>query len=248
MPKKAKELSAIEVKRLAHPGKGINATFAVGGVDGLLLQITPTDARSWLLRYSAKGKRRHLGLGPYPDVTLAGARERARDARDKLWQGVDPLEERRAAKAALAAAEKRGLTFAKAADRFLAAKLGEFRNEKHKAQWRATIDTYAAPKIGDMLVDDIKVQDVLRVLEPIWTTKTETASRLRGRIESILAWATVAGHRTGDNPARWKGNLDAILPKPGKVARGEQPCPIPRRCAGMVRRPARQKRLRNARP
>lgn len=219
MPRKARELSALEVKRLKHPGRGRNATFPVGGVDGLLLQITPTGARSWLLRCKIGDKRRTIGLGGYPDVTLAMARERAREMRDRIWRGEDPVEERRAARAAAVAAQKRGVTFAQAVDRYLANKLEEFRNEKHRKQWRATLDTYAVPVLGEMLVGDIAVHDVQRVLEPIWTTKTETASRLRGRIENVLAWATVAGHRTGDNPARWRGNLDAILPKPGKVAK-----------------------------
>lgn len=219
MPRKAKELSPIEVKRLTHPGKGRNVTFAVGGVDGLLLQVTPTKARSWILRYKAGVRRRHLGLGPYPDVTLAEARERARKARAQIWEGIDPVEHRKATKAALVASQKRGLKFKDAVDRFLDNKLAEFRNEKHRKQWRSTLDRYAAPAIGEMLVSDIQVSDVQRALEPIWMTKTETASRLRGRIEAVLIWATVAGHRTGDNPARWKGNLDAILPRPGKFAK-----------------------------
>jgi integrase len=113
------------------------------------------------------------------------------------------------------------LTFAEAMEKYLAAKLSEFRNEKHRKQWRSTLDTYALPVLGPKRVAEIRVQDVLKVLEPIWRTKTETASRLRGRIENVLSWATVAGHRTGDNPARWKGNLSEILPKPTKIAKGE---------------------------
>lgn len=221
MPRKAKELSALDVKRLSHPGKGRNATFAVGGVDGLLLQITPTEARSWLLRYTAGERRRHLGLGPYPDVTLSEARERARQARSQLWEGIDPVEHKKAQRAALTASQKRGLKFSDAVERFLENKLAEFRNEKHKKQWRSTLDRYATPAIGELLVSDVEVTDVQRALEPIWNDKTETATRLRGRIEAVLAWATVAGHRTGDNPARWKGNLDHILPKPSKVAKSK---------------------------
>lgn len=216
--KKAKELSAKEVRDLRHPGKGAHAIFAVGGVDGLLLQITPNNARSWILRCKVGAKRRHIGLGGFPDVTLSQARERAREAKDAIRRGIDPIEERRAAQAALAAAQARGLTFSDAVDKYCAAKLDEFRNEKHRKQWRSTLDNYASPAIGKMMVNEIEVQDVLRALEPIWATKTETASRLRGRIENVLAWATVAGHRKGDNPARWKGNLDAILPKPAKLA------------------------------
>ena len=207
MPKKAKELSAAEVRRLAHPGRGGNHNFAVGGVDGLNLQVTPSGARSWILRATIGSKRRQIGLGPFPDVTLAQARDRARAVKDQIWQGIDPL------------AEKRRVTFAQAMEKTLDARTAEFRNEKHKKQWRATLDKYAIPVLGDMPVADIDVNDVLRVLEPIWTDKTETASRLRGRIEAVIAWATVSGHRTGDNPARWRGNLDAVLAKPGKVAK-----------------------------
>lgn len=218
MPKVAKELSPLDVKRLQHSGRGRNYCVPVGGVAGLMLQITPNNGKTWLLRVKVGAKRREIGLGGYPTVTLAQARERARETRDAIWRGVDPVEERKAARAALEAAQRRGLTFADAVDAFLADKLAEFRNEKHKAQWRSTLDTYAGPAIGKMLVGDITVSDMQRTLAPIWQTKTETASRLRGRIEAVLAWATVQGHRSGDNPARWKGNLDAILPKPGKVA------------------------------
>ncbi|WP_371054352.1 tyrosine-type recombinase/integrase [Rhodosalinus sp. K401] len=207
MPRKAKELSAAEVRRIAHPGTGGNHNVAVGGVDGLQLQVTRTGARSWLLRVTIKGRRRELGLGPYPDVTLAQARDRARAIKQVIWEGGDPL------------ADRRQLTFAEAMERTLEARTAEFRSEKHRKQWRATLDTYAIPILGDMGVAEIDVRDVLRVLEPIWATKTETASRLRGRIEAVLSWATVAGHRKGDNPARWRGNLDAVLPKPGKVAK-----------------------------
>lgn len=118
-----------------------------------------------------------------------------------IRQGIDPVERRREISAALAG------------------KLAEFHNEKHRKQWRATLDRYAVPEVGDLPVAEIGIADVLRILEPIWSSKVETASRLRGRIEAVLAWATVAGHRAGDNPARWKGNLDAVLPKPGRLAR-----------------------------
>lgn len=217
MPKVAKELEALQVKRLKHPGGEIPKAFPVGGVNGLYMQITPGGAKSWLLRLMVNGKRRTLGLGSYPTVTLAEARERARVAHGQVWHGLDPVAERKAARAALAAR----LTFAEAVEKTLEARLAEFRNEKHKAQWRSTLDTYARPLIGDLSVDRIEVADVARVLSPIWQSKTETASRLRGRIEAVLAWATVSGHRSGDNPARWRGNLDALLAKPGKLAKVE---------------------------
>lgn len=219
VPKITKELSALEVKRLTHPGGNRNVTTTVGGVSGLLLQITPNGGRSWLLRVSVGGKRREIGLGGFPDVTLSQARERAREAKDKIRQGIDPVEERKAARAALVETQRRGLTFSEATERYLAAKLDAHKNAKHRQQWRNTLMTYAMPELGQLLVNDIAAQDVLRALEPIWHSKTETASRVRGRIESVLSWATVAGHRTGDNPARWKGNLQELLPAPTKVAK-----------------------------
>lgn len=215
MPRVAKELSAVEVKRLSRPGM-----HAVGGVTGLVLQISQNgQSRHWIYRTTVAGTRRHIGLGSFPTVTVAMARELAREALLKIRAGIDPIEEAKAARAALESAQRRGLTFADAVERYLKAKLSEFRNEKHKKQWRSTLDTYAAPVIGRMLVGEIQVQDVRRVLEPIWNEKTETASRLRGRIEAVLSWATVAGHRTGDNPARWAGNLKELLPAPSKIAK-----------------------------
>ena len=224
MPRIAEELTALDVKRLVHPGGAGNAIFSVGGVTGLYLQITPGGGRSWVLRIKVGARRRDIGLGSFPTVTLSQARDKAREARDKIERGIDPVEERKAAKAALIAAQRRGLTFADAVDRALAAKLDAFKNAKHRQQWENTLATYATPDLGNMLVQDITTQDVLRVLQPLWVTKTETASRLRGRIETVLSWATVAGHRMGDNPARWAGNLKELLPPPSKVAKeGNQP-------------------------
>jgi hypothetical protein len=139
MPKRARELTALDVKRLDHPGGRGNVTVAVGGVAGLMLQITPGGGRSWLLRTMVGAKRREIGLGSYPTVTLAQARERGREALDKIRKGVDPVVERAAARAALAAAQRRGLSFSVAVDRFIDAKLDEFRNDKHKKQWRSTL-------------------------------------------------------------------------------------------------------------
>lgn len=219
MPRKAKDLTALEVARLRHPGHGGNVTFAVGNVAGLLLQCTPTGARTWLLRTMVGTKRREIGLGGYPDAPLADAVRLAREAKEKIRQGIDPVEEKKAARAALAAQQARGLTFSDAVDRYLAAKLDAFKNAKHRQQWENTLKTYALPELGPMLVSEITVQDVLRVLELLWREKTETASRLRGRIEAVLSWATVAGHRSGDNPAAWRGNLKELLPAPTKIAK-----------------------------
>jgi integrase len=162
-------------------------------------------------------RRKEIGLGGFPEVPLAEAVRRAREAKERVRHGIDPVEERKAAGAALKMRQGRALTFANAVDRYLAAKLVEFKNEKHRAQWRMTLAAYAGPELGQLLVAEVAVQDVLRVLEPLWRTKTETASRLRGRIEAILAWATVAGYRSGDNPARWAGNLKEMLPAPAKL-------------------------------
>jgi len=219
MPRKAKKLEALDISRMTKGGEEKAGTFAVGEVPGLYIQVLPSGAASWLLRVKVGEKRREIGLGGYPGVKLAAAREKAREARETVRQGIDPVEERKTAKAALIAAQRRGLSFSAAVERYLATKLDGFKNEKHRAQWGSTLTNYAMPELGQMMVADITTQDILRVLEPIWTTKTETASRLRGRIESVLSWATVAGHRTGDNPARWAGNLKELLPAASKVAK-----------------------------
>lgn len=212
MPKQARELSALEIKRLTKPGH-----HAAGGVSGLLLQVTKTGARSWILRTIVGAKRRDIGLGGYPDVTLAQARMNARELKEQIRSGVDPVAQRKAAKAALISANGKLICFADAAHKFLATKRSEFKNAKHAAQWQTTLETYAFPIIGRLTVNCIELPHIVQVLEPIWTNKTETATRLRGRIESVLTWAKVAGYREGENPARWKDNLDAILPKPGKL-------------------------------
>lgn len=200
-------LTARRVDTIAEPGK-----YHDGGGTGLFLRVWPSGSRQWVQRITIRGKRQEIGLGSPPAVSLATARKLALDNRGKAMLGGDPLADKRKT--------REGMTFADAVEKYLAAKLSEFRNEKHRKQWRSTLDTYAAPTLGPKLVSEITVQDVLRVLEPVWTSKTETASRLRGRIENVLSWATVAGHRTGDNPARWKGNLSETLPKPAKVAKG----------------------------
>lgn len=212
MPKKARELSALEVKRLSIPG-----LHAVGGVAGLHLQIQPTGGRSWILRTTVGARRVDMGLGGFPDVPLVAARERAREARVLVRQGIDPVQQKREARSALMVASAKALTFDEAARRFMESKTKEFANPKHAAQWKTTLETYASPIIGRLPVDRIELAHVVQVLQPIWEKKTETASRVRGRIESVLAWATVSGFRSGDNPAKWKGGLDVVLPKPSKI-------------------------------
>ncbi|MBZ9568494.1 tyrosine-type recombinase/integrase [Modicisalibacter tunisiensis] len=216
MPRKARELAPVEVKRLTTPG-----LYAVGGVAGLHLQVTKSGARSWILRTTIAGKRRDLGLGGYPDVTLALAREKARDTREKIAQGIDPVAERQRLRSAALAERLRDMTFEKAAEAVVAKKQAEARNPKHGKQWASTLETYAYPVLGPMSVADIELAHVKQVLEPIWQTKTETATRVRQRIEAVLSWASVHGHRSGENPARWKGNLDAVLPAPTKVSKVE---------------------------
>lgn len=224
MPRVAKELGPLDVKRATHAGGKGNTMLPVGGVAGLYLQVTPKGGKTWILRAAMAGRRAEIGLGGFPTVTLSQARDKAREARDKIERGVDPMAERKAARVSLAAAGRKGLTFAEAANRYLDAKLDAYRNEKHRYQWRATLEQLAFPVLGKMPVSAISVQDVLQVLHPIWTDRTETASRLRGRIEAVLSWATVSGHRVGDNPARWAGNLKELLPAPSKVkAKGNQP-------------------------
>lgn len=190
---------------------------AAGGVAGLLLQVTKTGATSWILRTMVGSKRRDIGLGGFPDVTLAQAREKAREAKEQIKQGIDPVEQRKAAKGLLMAAQARGRTFDDCARQYLKSKTEEFSNPKHAQQWANTLRDYATPVIGKLPVAAVELPHILKILEPIWSEKTETATRVRGRIESVLAWATVSGYRTGDNPARWKGNLDVVLPKPGKI-------------------------------
>lgn len=222
MPRLAKELSAIEVKRLAHPGGDGNHVVAVGGIAGLLLQLLPGGGKTWLLRTTVGVKRRHVGLGGYPEVTLAQARERAREAKELIRQGVDPVEHKKATRSALIAAQRRGLSFRDAVDRYETAKM-EGMAPKGRKQWRSQLETYALPAIGDMLVQEITVQDVLRALQPIWAEKPETAKKLRASLEAVLSWATVSGHREGDNPARWRGNLKELLPARDKAKAGNQP-------------------------
>jgi integrase len=214
MARKAKELSALEVGRLMKTG-----LHSVGGVSGLALQVLPppSSARTWVLRVMIAGKRRAMGLGGYPDVTLAGAKEAARAARDKIKEGIDPIEDARAKRSALYAARAASMTFSEAASAYIAMKESEWNNAKHTQQWTNTLRTYAYPLIGSIYVREIDQSHVMRVLEPIWKTKNETATRVRGRIENILDWARVSGYRSGENPARWRGHLDKLLPTPAKV-------------------------------
>ncbi len=184
MPKKGIELSAIQVKRLDKPGM-----HAVGGVAGLLLQVSKSGARSWILRATVGSRRRDIGLGGFPDVTLAQAREKARVTRGKIDQGFDPIEERKAAKVALRASQAKRLSFAEAARRKHEAIAPEFRNARSRANWLSSLELYAVPVVGDMEVADVEMSHVLSVIEPIWRDKTHTANRVRQRMEAVFDWA-----------------------------------------------------------
>ncbi|WP_250865614.1 site-specific integrase [Caballeronia sp. INSB1] len=212
MPKIAKELGALAVSKLMQPG-----LHMVGKVAGLALQVTPAGSRSWILRAMVGGKRREIGLGAYPAVSLKEAHEKAQAKRDEIVAGIDPVLARKEAASRLRASQALEMTFEDAAKRFMDAKSHEWKNAKHGEQWKNTLAEYAYPLIGKMMVRHIGREHVLQVLEPIWTTKTETASRLRGRIENVLDWSRVKGFRTGDNPAAWRGNLDHLLSKPSKT-------------------------------
>lgn len=209
MPKKAKAISPVQIGALP------NGFHAAGGATGLYLKVSSVNARNWILRAVIGNRRRDMGLGGWPDVSLSDARELARKARQMIANGQDPIYEREKAKEGLRVTP----SFSDCAKLTIEAKRPEWKNAKHAAQWASTLETYAHPVIGNMPVDQVELRDVVHVLSPLWTKKTETASRLRARIEAVLAWATVSGYRKGDNPARWKGNLDAVLAKPSKVSK-----------------------------
>lgn len=222
MGKRQNELGALEVSRIKTRG-----IHFVGGVAGLAINVTKSGSRSWILRYQVGGKRRDKGLGGYPDVTLAQAKEAARAARAKIAHGIDPIEDGRALRSQLIASQVSAITFSQAAKQYIDTHEDSWRNAKHTQQWRNTIQTYADPVIGRVLIRDVDLPQILKVLEPIWRTKTETASRLRGRMESVLDWASARGFRTESNPARWKGLLDKLLPSPGKIAKADHHRALP---------------------
>ena len=222
MPKKAKELSALEVKRIKKTG-----LHAVGGVAGLLLQVTASGARSWILRVMVGSKRRDIGLGGFPDVPLKLARDKAREAREQINNGFDPVAIRKAARYALIVAQAKDLRFDQAAKQCHAAKVVGVRSAKHTQDWINSLERYAFPKIGSILVADINLSHVKSVLEPIWTTRTETATRIRQRIETVLTWAKVSGHRKGDNPAQWAGNLEEVFASPKDIKKVKHHAAVP---------------------
>ena len=213
MKRKVGRLSAIEVKTLSkvpgmHPDGG-----------GLYLQVSRAGVPSWIFRYSVGERReRHMGLGPYHTVSLKKAREKALECRNLRLDGIDPIEYRKAARVQALLETARVMTFKECAQTYIAAHRDSWRNPKHAKQWPATLERYVYPVFGDLPVQAIDIDLIVRVLEPIWKTKNETASRVRGRIEAVLNWATVRKFRHGDNPARWRGHLEELLAKKSAVA------------------------------
>ena len=219
MARLLERLKPLQVRRL---GEGLHPD---GG--GLHLQGTGEAGRSWIFRYWVDGRERQMGLGATHTVSLGEAREAAREARRLRSAGLDPIEERRKVEVEQKLERSRSVTFDDAVDAFIEANKAAWGNEKHVKQWKSTLETYATPRIGKLPVGEVETRHVLAVLEPIWQSKTETASRVRGRIENVLDWATVYGHRAGDNPARWKGHLDKILPAKTKVQKVQHHAALP---------------------
>ncbi|RWO87958.1 site-specific integrase [Mesorhizobium sp.] len=229
MARSINNLSAVEVAKKNKPG-----TYGDGG--GLYLQVAKSTAKggqkgdvtkSWLFRFMLAGKARYMGLGDVQTFSLKEARERARDARQKVTDGIDPIEVRKEKKATLRAEDAKRVTFKQASERYIAAHSAGWKNAKHAEQWRNTLATYAWPAIGDLPVAKVDTAHVMQILEPIWTTKTETATRVRGRVELVLDWAKARHYRSGDNPARWRGHLDKLLPARSKVAKVEHHAALP---------------------
>ena len=210
MPRVAKVMQPIEVKRLTK--KGFNA---VGSVAGLGLYISKSYTKSWVFRVTIGGSRKSLGLGSYPSVSLKEASERAKIIKQEIGNGIDPLAKKRALKLELANQIAKNKSFKACVQEYLSKQV--FGNQKHKKQWSATLETYAYPTIGNLNIDDIELFHIKEILNPIWYTKNATADRLLGRIRTVIDYATVCGHRNKLNPATWKGFLERIYPSPNKV-------------------------------
>jgi integrase len=214
------KLTAVAVARAQRRGY-----YGDGG--GLFLQVSISGAKSWVFRFKEGGKLREMGLGPLHTIGLADARQRAQECRRLRLDGRDPIEARRAERMQGKLDAARAMTFKACAERYIAAHKAGWRNAKHAAQWTATLDTYVYPFFGALPVQSVDVGLVMKAVEPIWAEKPETASRVRGRIEAVLDWATARQYRVGDNPARWRGHLDALLPARAKVRRVEHHAALP---------------------
>jgi integrase len=220
MARAIEKLTALKVDKEKRPGM-----YGDGG--GLYLRVTEDGAKNWVFRFMLNGRARWMGMGPLHTVNLAEARKRASEHRLRRHDGIDPIEARRAERLQARLDAAKAVTFKECAETYIKAHRAGWRNGKHAGQWQATLATYAEPIIGKLSVQAIDTGLVLKVLEPIWTEKPETAGRVRGRVESILDWAKVRGYRTGENPARWKGHLDHLLPARGKVRRVEHHAALP---------------------
>jgi len=227
MARKMKQLTAVAVAKKKEPG-----LYADGG--GLYLRIGPTGAKSWIFRYMLDGRRRDMGLGPEHAVPLADARLRAEELRKQLVDRRDPLEARDEQRLASKLEAAKAVSFRECAEAYIKSHSPGWRNAKHADQWRNTLATYADPIIGGLSVQTIDTGLVLKVLTPMWETKTETATRVRGRIESILDWATAREYRKGENPARWKGHLDNLLPHRSKVQKVQHHAALPVEAMGSL--------------
>jgi integrase len=213
-------LSAVRVQSVRKRGY-----YGDGG--GLYLRVAPGGAKGWIFRYGGRGRRRDMGLGGYPAISLRKARELAGDCRSVLAAGLDPIAARNEKRAAAAVEAAKAMTFADCASAYINAHEAGWRNPKHRQQWKNTLATYVSPVVGKLPVSAVDTGLVLKVLEPIWTRKPETASRVRGRMEAVLDWAKVRGYRTGENPARWRGHLDHLLPAKAKVRKVEHHAALP---------------------
>lgn len=209
MARKLNQLSATKVKTAP---KG---WYHDGG--GLYLQVTDTAARSWVFCYMLNGRERQMGLGSVGAVSLADARGKLADCKKLLAQKIDPIEVRKSDEAKARYAAASGTTFEECAKAYIATHIGSWRNAKHIKQWPGFFERYVYPVIGKLSVQDVDVGQVLKVLQPIWETKTESANRIRGRIENVLDWAKARGYRQGENPARWRGLLENLLARPSKI-------------------------------
>src|SRR6516165_7892367 len=208
-------------------GKREAGMYADGG--SLYLRVAEGGSKQWVFRYAANGRLRDMGLGAVAPrgFTLAQAREKAREARLLRLEGIDPIAHRHTQRATLQAADAKAMTFRQCAEGFIADNEKEWKNAAHHRQWTSTLATYVYPVLGNLPVAAIDTPLVLRVIKPLWADKTETASRIRGRIEAVLGWATVHHYRSGDNPARWQGLLEHALPAKAKVAKTEHHAALP---------------------
>jgi integrase len=210
MARQNNRLSAIAVTKAKTPGQ-----YPDGG--GLYLNVSTAGTKSWIFRFMLRGRAREMGLGSVSTVNLGEARGKAADAHRLRAAGIDPIENRIAKRKASDLVAARAISFDDCADAYIEAHRPSWRNPKHATQWTATLETYVRPVLGRLSVAEVDTPTVMKVLDPIWNVKPETASRIRGRIESVLAWATVRGYRAGANPAQWKNHLDQLLPARGKI-------------------------------